>query len=62
MNSYEVLRKLMYERNMIKADVIRGTGVSRPTLIKWEKGEEPSLATMRKIANFFHVSVKEFIE
>ena len=62
MNSYEVLRKLMYERNMIKADVIRGTGVSRPTLIKWEKGEEPSLATMRKIANFFHVNVKEFIE
>ncbi len=62
MSSYEVFRKLMYERQVIKADVIRGSGVSRPTLVKWEKGEEPSLKTMRKIAGYFNVPVTEFIK
>ena len=61
MKSYEVLRKLMFEKNIRKADVIRGANVSRPTLDKWEKGEEPSLATMRKVARFFGVDVKVFI-
>ena len=62
MESYEVFRRLMYERNVIKADVIRGSGVTRPTLLKWEKGQEPSLPVLRRIADYFGVSVKEFIE
>lgn len=62
MDSYEVFRRLMYERRVIKADVIRGSGVSRPTLVKWEKGEEPSLASLRKVAKYFGVPVTEFIK
>lgn len=62
MDSYEVFRKLMYEHKVIKADVIRGSGVTRPTLIKWEKGDEPSLNTLRKIAKFFDVPVTIFIK
>ena len=62
MKSYEVLRKLMFDKKIRKADVIRGAKVSRPTLDKWEKGEEPSLATMRKVARFFGVDVKVFIQ
>ena len=61
MDSYEVFRRLMYERRVIKADVIRGSGVSRPTLVKWEKGEEPSLNSLRKIAKYFNVPVTDFI-
>lgn len=62
MYSYEVFRYLMYIKNVRKADVIRGTGVSRPTLLKWEKGKEPSLRTMRIIADYFGVPVTKFIE
>lgn len=62
MESYEVFRKLMYEKKVIKADVIRGSGVSRPTLLKWEKGEEPSLRSMRKVADYFGVPVTVFIK
>lgn len=62
MYSYEVFRYLMYMKNVRKADVIRGTGVSRPTLLKWEKGKEPSLRTMRIIADYFGVPVTKFIE
>lgn len=62
MNSYETFRYLMYRDNIRKADVIRGTGISRPTLIKWEKGKEPTLRTLRVIADFFNVPVTEFIE
>lgn len=59
--SYEIVRRLMYEKNVRKADVIRGAGVSRPTLIKWENGELPSINVLQKVADYFGVSVKDFI-
>lgn len=62
MESYEVFRKMMFDRNIVKADVIRGSGVSRPTLLKWEKGEEPTLTTLRKIAKYFDCPVTDFIK
>lgn len=62
MESYEVFRRLMFEKNIRKADVIRGSGVTRPTLLKWEKGYEPSLRTLRRIAEYFNVSVSVFIK
>ena len=61
-NSYEKFRFLMYQHNERKADVIRETGVTRPTLLKWEKGELPTIPVLRKIANHYSVSVKEFID
>lgn len=60
--SYEILRRLMYENRIRKADVIRETGVSRPTLLKWEKGQEPSLPVLRKIAKYFGVPVTALID
>lgn len=63
MKSYEVFRYLMYKKNVTKADVIRATGVTRPVLVDWEKGrKEPSLATMRRLAAYFGVSVTEFLK
>lgn len=62
MESYEVFRRLMYEKNVIVADVIRGSGVTRPTLLTWKKGKEPQLRTLRKIAEYFGVPVTEFIK
>ena len=62
MESYEVFRRLMYEKNVIVADVIRGSGVTRQTLLTWKKGKEPQLRTLRKIAEYFGVPVTEFIK
>lgn len=63
MRSYEVLRYLMYQRHMCKADVIRATGVTRPVLVDWEKGRKmPSLKTLERLADYFGVSVTEFLK
>lgn len=63
MKGYEVLRHLMYEHHMSKADVIRATGVTRPVLVDWEKGrKEPSIKTLRRLAKYFGVSVVVFLE
>lgn len=63
MQSYEVLRRLMYKNNMRKADVIRATGVTRPVLVDWEHGRrEPSLKTLRILANYFGVPVTAFLK
>ena len=63
MSNYEVLRYLMYQNNMRKADVIRATGVTRPVLTDWEKGRhEPSLKTMKRLADYFGIEVTEFLK
>ena len=63
MNSYENLRKLMYENNITKADVIRATGITRPVLVNWEHGRtDPSLKTLKRLAAYFGVKVSYFME
>lgn len=63
MDSYEQLRRLMYEHNMTQADVIRGAGVTRPTLCNWRKGtHQPTVRTLKKIADFFNVPVSTFLD
>lgn len=59
--SYETVRRLMFEKDIRKADVIRGAKISRPTLMKWERGEMPSLPTIKKVADYFGVSITEFL-
>lgn len=63
MNSYEVFRYLMYKNDVKKADVIRATGVTRPVLVDWEHGRrEPSLKTLRRLADYFGVPVTAFLK
>lgn len=63
MDSYEQLRRLMYEHNMTQADVIRGASVTRPTLLNWKNGtHQPTVRTLKKIADFFGVPVTTFID
>ena len=63
MRGYEAFRYLMYKRDIRKADVIRATGVTRPVLTDWEHGRrEPSIRTMRRLADYFNVPVETFIE
>lgn len=60
---YEKLRYLMYKKNVIKADVIRDTGITRPTLVNWEHGRStPSLRTLQILADYFNVPVSYFVD
>lgn len=63
MKGYEVFKYLMYKKDVKKADVIRATGVTRPVLVDWEHGRrEPSLKTLRRLADYFGVPVTEFLK
>lgn len=63
MNGYEEFRRLMYEHNVTAADVIRGAGITRPTLLNWKKGtHQPTVRTLKKIADYFGVSVSVFVD
>lgn len=62
MQSYELFRYLMYKKNIRKADVIRGTGITRPTLLKWERSGNASLRTLRAVADYFEIPVTDFLE
>lgn len=60
---YDKLRYLMYRDNVTKADVIRGTGITRPTLVNWERGRStPSLRTLQILADYFNVPVSYFVD
>lgn len=60
---YEKLRYLMYKYNLTKADVIRATGITRPTLVNWERGRSmPRVKTLQVLAEFFEVPVSYFLE
>ena len=62
MSGYEEFRRLMYEHNIRIADVVRGTGVTRMTILNWKKGGNTSLRTLRRIANYFEVPVETFMK
>ena len=60
---YEKLRYLMYLHNLTKADVIRATGITRPTLVNWERGRTmPRVKTLQILAEFFEVPVSYFLD
>jgi repressor LexA len=53
----------MYKHNLTKADVIRATGITRPTLVNWERGRSmPRVKTLQILAEFFEVPVSYFLE
>lgn len=61
--SYEKFRYLMYKENIRKADVIRDTGITRPTLVNWERGRStPTLRTLQILADYFGVPVSYFVD
>ena len=61
--NYEKLRYLMYKKDIRKADVIRDTGISIPTLVNWEHGRSvPTLRTLQVLADYFGVPVSYFID
>lgn len=56
---YEIFNKLLEERNLKAADVCRGTGLPSSLFSEWKRGKStPKADKMKKIADFFEVSVE----
>lgn len=56
---YEIFEKLLKERGLRPADVSKGTGLSSTFFTEWKKGKakNPNPQNLKKIADFFGVSL-----
>lgn len=56
---YEIFERLLKEKGLKAADVVRGTGIKSPVFSEWKKGKSnPNTEKMLKIANFLNVTVE----
>lgn len=56
---YEIFEKLLKERGLRASDVSKGTGLSSTFFTEWKKGKSknPNVNNLKKVADFFGVSV-----
>lgn len=60
---YSKFLKLLEQNQLKVADVVKGTGVPYSTFTDWKAGRySPKLEKIKKIADFFHVSMNYFYE
>lgn len=63
MFSYDVFEKLCSEKNTTPYQVSMKSGVATSTLSMWKQGKyTPKIDKIQKIAEFFNVSVSDFLE
>ncbi len=56
---YDIFAQLLEQRNLKAADVCRGTGLPSSLFSEWKRGKSiPKADKMKKIADFFGVSVE----
>ena len=53
---YKRVRELCEERNMTINELVRNLNLSSGSPTAWKNGTEPRFSTVRKIADYFHVS------
>lgn len=51
------IRELRESKNIKATDVAHSLNVSKTTYAAWEKGTEPNYEMLKKIADYFHVSI-----
>ena len=54
------LYQLCQEQNTTPTRVVKDLGISVGSITKWKNGSIPSKATLKKISNYFSVSVEYF--
>lgn len=60
--SYAVFTNLLEKKNVRPADVSKATGITSVTLSDWKSNKSaPNVEKLVKIANYFGVSVEEFL-
>lgn len=62
MVSYKPLFRLLVERDMSKADLMRKAGISPNTMTKIRKNEEVSMTILNKICVALNVSYGDIVE
>ena len=62
MVSYKPLFRLLVERDMSKADLMRKAGISPNTMTKIRKNEEVSMTILNKICIALNVSYGDIVE
>lgn len=61
-NFPEILKELRKNRNLNQTQVASVLGFTYFTYGKWEQGKaEPSLSSLQKLADFFHVSTDDLL-
>lgn len=59
---YKKYEELLKKRNVTTADVSRGTGIAESVFSNWKKrGGNLSLDNVKKLADYFHVSIEELL-
>lgn len=59
---YENFVKICKNRGEYPTNVVSNLGLANSSQTKWKKGAIPSVATIRKIADYLHVTVSELLE
>lgn len=61
--AYQKFKKLREDKGVTEYQVSVGTGISTTVFTQWSRGDyDLKLDKLSKIADYFGVSVKEFIE
>lgn len=61
--AYQKFKKLREDKGVTEYQVSVGTGISTAVFTQWSRGDyDLKLDKLSKIADYFGVSVKEFIE
>ena len=59
---YSKIEKLMKQKGITAYKLAKETGISHSCFNAWKKGEfEPSLKSLRKIAKYLEIDIKELI-
>lgn len=60
---YEIFVKLLQERGLTPYQVAKDTGISQTTFTRWkQKGTKLSMKNLKKLADYFDVSVEYLAE
>lgn len=62
MVSYKPLYRLLVERDMSKADLMKAANISPNTMTKIRRNEEVSMAILNRICNVLGVSYGDIVE
>ena len=62
MNTYEKFESLLRKNNVKTIDVAKATNIATSTFTDWKKGRsEPKIEKMKRISDYFQVSLDYFI-
>ncbi len=59
---FEKLEKLCYQNGISIAALAKNIGLTQQATSRWKNGSQPSPATIKKLAEYFNVSIEYFLD